>query len=112
MIGRSPAMMELVRLIKRIGASEKPVLIEGESGTGKELVAHALRRSSPRANGCFVTVNCAALSETLLETELFGHVRGSFTGAYRDRVGVFEHLAKLGRERLDLERPHGDLSRL
>ena len=90
MIGRSPAMQEVFRLIERAGPSEKAILIQGESGTGKELVARALHRHSSRADKPMVVINCAALPETLLESELFGHERGSFTGAISAKPGLFE----------------------
>ncbi|HEX8708413.1 MAG TPA: sigma-54 dependent transcriptional regulator [Pyrinomonadaceae bacterium] len=88
--GRSPAMIELYKEIARVAPSRSTVLIYGESGTGKELVARAIHRHSPRAARPFVAVNCGALTETLLEAELFGHVRGSFTGAVADRKGLWE----------------------
>ena len=90
MIGRSPAMQEVLRLIERAGPSDKAILIQGESGTGKELVARALHRHSSRADKPMVVINCAALPETLLESELFGHERGSFTGAVSAKPGLFE----------------------
>jgi DNA-binding NtrC family response regulator len=90
MVLRSPAMLRIVRLIELLGDSEATALITGESGTGKELVARALHSRSPRAAGPFVAVNCGALPGELLESELFGHVRGAFTGAFRDRPGRFE----------------------
>ncbi len=88
--GRAPAMIELYKEIARVAPSRSTVLVVGESGTGKELVARAVRKHSPRAEGPFVAVNCGALTETLLEAELFGHVRGSFTGAHADRKGLWE----------------------
>jgi DNA-binding NtrC family response regulator len=90
MIGRSAAMQEVFRLIERAGPSDKAILIQGESGTGKELVARALHAHSNRADKPMVVINCAALPETLLESELFGHERGSFTGAVSAKPGLFE----------------------
>ena len=89
-IGQSPAMREVFRLIERAGPTEQPILIQGESGTGKELVARALHRSSSRANKHLVVINCAALPDTLLESELFGHEKGAFTGAINTKQGLFE----------------------
>jgi len=88
--GRAPAMIELYKEIARVAPSRSTVLIMGESGTGKELVARAIHKHSPRAPHPFVAVNCGALTETLLEAELFGHVRGAFTGATADRKGLWE----------------------
>ncbi|HEV2847122.1 MAG TPA: sigma 54-interacting transcriptional regulator, partial [Thermoanaerobaculia bacterium] len=90
MIGESPALRAAIDRIARLAPGELPVLILGESGTGKELAARQLHRGSARSGGPFVAVNCAALSETLLLSDLFGHVRGAFTGAEKDRKGVFE----------------------
>jgi two-component system response regulator HydG len=90
LIGSSATMVELTQEIERIARSDAKVLITGESGVGKELVASAIHRRSPRAARNLVTVNCAGLPETLLESELFGHVKGSFTGAYRDKIGKLE----------------------
>ncbi|HMX27821.1 MAG TPA: sigma-54 dependent transcriptional regulator [Blastocatellia bacterium] len=89
-VGRSPAMVAIYRAIARVAATDSTVLISGESGTGKELVARALHDNSPRAKRPFVPVNCGALTETLLESELFGHVRGAFTGAQAHHRGIFE----------------------
>ncbi len=89
-IGKSRAMREVFSAIKAAAASDATILIQGESGTGKELVAGAIHYNSERKNNLLVTVNCSALSETLLESELFGHVKGAYTGAVRDRIGRFE----------------------
>ncbi len=90
LVGKSPAMQEIYRLIDLAGPTAAPVLIWGESGTGKEMVARTLHERSPRARGPFVAVNCAAIPETLLESEIFGHERGAFTGAFERRAGCFE----------------------
>jgi two-component system, NtrC family, response regulator AtoC len=95
MIGRSPEIVALQQEIDRVARSEAKVLITGESGVGKEIVARAVHSRGPRASNIFAPVNCAGLPETLLESELFGHVKGSFTGAYRDKPGKLE-LAHLG----------------
>ncbi|HEV2278305.1 MAG TPA: sigma-54 dependent transcriptional regulator [Acidobacteriaceae bacterium] len=89
-IACSPAMQRIFRMVETLQHSEATVLITGESGTGKEVVARAVHQSSVRSSGPFVAVNCGALPADLLESELFGHVRGAFTGAIRDRVGRFE----------------------
>lgn len=90
MIGESPAMQEVYKLVSKAGPSDRAILIQGESGTGKELVARALHEHSPRASRPLVTVNCTALTETLLESELFGHEKGAFTGAVAAKPGLFE----------------------
>jgi two-component system NtrC family response regulator/two-component system response regulator HydG len=90
MIGRSPAMRELFSVIHRLAPHARTVLVTGETGTGKELVARALHELGPRKSKRLVTVNCSAVVETLFESELFGHVRGAFTGATADKTGVFE----------------------
>jgi len=89
MIGNSAAIRDVCARIKRIAPTPSTVLIHGESGTGKELAARALHRMSPRANGPFVPINCAAIAEDLIESELFGHVKGAFTGAAAGREGLF-----------------------
>ena len=90
-IGESPAIRKIIDVIRQVGPSNLPVLITGESGTGKELVAAAIHNQSKRATKKYVAFNCAGQSESLLEDQLFGHVRGAFTGADRDREGVFEY---------------------
>jgi len=90
MIGSSPAMIEIYKTASRAAPTDATVLIEGETGTGKELVARMIHRFSPRAANAFVPVDCASIAPTLLESELFGVIRGAFTGADRDRQGVFE----------------------
>ncbi len=90
-IGSSPQMLSLIERLKRIAPTDATVLIQGETGTGKELVAQAIHQNSPRKAKPFVALNCAALSENILESELFGHVKGAFTDASSDRIGKFEY---------------------
>ncbi len=90
-VGRSPVMREMIPQIRRVAPHYRTVLITGETGTGKDLVAQALHRLSPVAAGRYVVLNCSAVVETLFESELFGHVKGSFTGATNDKAGLFEH---------------------
>ena len=90
MIGRSPLMLEVFHKVRRIAPHYRTVLVTGETGTGKELVARALHQLSPVSSGPLITCNCSAFVETLVESELFGHVKGAFTGAVQDRLGVFE----------------------
>jgi len=93
-VGTSPAMRQIISVIKRVGPTDIPVLILGETGTGKELIARAIHHVSRRAKERFKPVNCAAFTESLLESELFGHVKGAFTGADRAKEGVFEYANK------------------
>ena len=107
-VGESPLLKDVIERVKKVAQSKATILIEGESGTGKELIAQAIHQSSPRARGPFIAVHCAALSESLLESELFGHEKGSFTGRDRAadravRVGRRGH-ALPGRDRRDLRR--------
>lgn len=89
-IGACPSMMEIFRKLQKVAATDISVLITGETGTGKELIAREVHRRSNRANGPFITVNCGAIPENLIETEMFGHVRGAFTGAIANRTGKFQ----------------------
>ena len=93
-VGRSRPMRDLFQLLETVSRTSSTILVTGETGTGKELVARAIHHSSPRRNGPFVALNCSAIPETLLEAELFGHVRGAFTGAVGNRVGRFEQANK------------------
>ena len=99
-VGQSPGLLHVLNMLPDVAASDATVLVEGESGTGKELIAKAIHAQSPRVGGPFVAVNCSALAETLLESELFGHVKAAFTGALNNKVGRFE-LAKGGTLFLD-----------
>lgn len=89
-LSRDPAMLEAIKIIRNVAETEATVLIRGESGTGKELVARALHQESPRHDQPFLAINCAALTPSLLESELFGHIKGAFTGAVRNHAGVFQ----------------------
>src|SRR5437870_4909078 len=89
-VGHSPAMRGVYRLTRLVAPTRASVLIVGETGTGKELIAHSIHRLSPRADGPYVRVNCGALTESLLESELFGHIKGAFTGAIDNKTGRFE----------------------
>ncbi|MEJ2545019.1 MAG: sigma-54 dependent transcriptional regulator [Calditrichaceae bacterium] len=109
-IGKSPAMRDIYKLIERIKDVDATVLISGESGTGKELVARAIHFSSKKSNGPFVAINCGAIPESLIESELFGHEKGSFTGANKSHIGKFEQaqggtifLDEIGTMRADLQ---------
>jgi len=110
MVGVSPRMKEVFDLVRRVAPAESTVLIEGESGTGKELVARAIHRNSRRAEKAFVAINCAAIAENLVESELFGHEKGSFTGAFAQKKGKIEmaeggtlFLDEVGELRIDLQ---------
>lgn len=89
-IGESPALESLIRSARVVAATDVTVLIKGETGTGKEVLARAIQQDSPRANNPFITLNCAALPESLVESEIFGHKKGAFTGAVSDKQGLFE----------------------
>jgi two-component system response regulator PilR (NtrC family) len=89
-VGHSPKMVQIYNLIRQVGATKTNVLISGESGTGKELVAQAIHQQSSRAGKSFVTINCSAIPENLMESELFGHIKGAFTGAVANKKGLFE----------------------
>ncbi|HZM14912.1 MAG TPA: sigma-54 dependent transcriptional regulator [Candidatus Krumholzibacteria bacterium] len=89
-IGKGPAMQRVFQLVEKVAITDSTILIHGESGTGKELIARAIHFRSTRASGPFVSINCGALPESLLESELFGHVKGSFTGAIKDKEGLFK----------------------
>ena len=93
LVGQSPAMLDVYKLLARVAGSTATVLVQGESGTGKEVVARAIHLNGPNAGGAFVAVNCAAIPENLLESELFGHEKGAFTGAITRKIGRFEHAA-------------------
>src|SRR5262245_7047298 len=89
-VGNSPSMREVYRRTRLVAPTRASVLIVGETGTGKELIARSIHRLSERADGAYVRVNCGALSESLLESELFGHIKGAFTGAIENKTGRFE----------------------
>src|SRR5207248_11760466 len=90
LIAGSPPMVQVLELVRRVAPTDATVLIQGESGTGKEVIAKAVHHASPRAARAFVAVNCGAVPEPLLESELFGYVRGAFTGAAASKLGLFE----------------------
>ena len=90
-VGKSPAMGRLFQLLETVAPTNSTILITGETGTGKEVVARAIHHNSPRRAQRFVALNCSAIPESVLEAELFGHVRGAFTGATDNKVGLFEH---------------------
>jgi DNA-binding NtrC family response regulator/predicted TIM-barrel enzyme len=114
MIGSSPAMRRVFDLIKRVAPRDVNIVIQGESGTGKELVATLLHKLSPRGTRAFVTLNCGAITESLLESELFGHEKGAFTGAHRRRLGKFElaHRGTLFLDEIADLSPHAQVSLL
>jgi two-component system response regulator HydG len=114
LLGRSLAMKEVFRIIERIAPTEVNVCLSGETGTGKEVVAKLLHRLSPRSGAPFATLNCGAIPDTLLESELFGHEKGAFTGAYRRRLGKFElaHRGTLFLDEIGDLSPHGQVALL
>jgi sigma-54 specific flagellar transcriptional regulator A len=89
-VGKSSQMQEIFRLVERVADSDSTILINGETGTGKGLIAHAIHKQSYRSDQPFVSINCGAIPENLLESELFGHLKGAFTGATANKVGKFE----------------------
>jgi len=89
-VASSPAMHEILDMVERVAPTDAAVLIQGESGTGKELIARAIHQNSNRKNEAFIPINCGALPENLLESELFGHMKGAFTGAHQNKKGLFE----------------------
>ena len=93
-VGSSPALQRILHIASRLATGDSKVLITGESGVGKDVIARYVHVNSPRAQQRFVALNCASVTETLLESELFGHVKGSFTGAYRDKVGKLQQAHK------------------
>jgi len=93
-VGNSNAMLEVLKITSHVCRTESTVLVTGESGTGKELIARAIHYNSPRKDGQFIVINCGALPENLQESELFGHVKGAFTGAIRDKMGLFQQAQK------------------
>ena len=90
LIGNEPSLLRVLKLVDKVAVTDSSVLILGESGTGKELIARAVHEKSARVNKPFVPINCGAIPENLLESELFGHVKGAFTGAHQTRTGRFE----------------------
>src|SRR5207249_2704878 len=88
-LGKSRAFVDVLKLAEQVAPTDSTVLIQGESGTGKEVIARYIHELSARSDGPFLSINCGALPEGLLESELFGHVKGSFTGAHRDKMGLF-----------------------
>ena len=105
MVGQSPLMRDLFAQIRRIAPHFRTALITGSTGTGKELVARALHRLSPVSSGRFVDFNCSAVVESLFESELFGYVKGAFTGAQSDRMGLFEHVVEQARQAVIYKAP-------